>query len=383
MGIFSSTISKSPVLPLFAAHLGADPAGVGAVAAVSAFTGVLMSLPAGLLSDKLGRRSLLLISALVFASAPFLYLAIDGVWQLGMVRFYHGLATAVFMPVALALVGDLFPAARGEKMGWFSTATLLGRFLAPLAGGGLLAWFALDPAAGFRAVYLVCGLAGLAVLGMAVAMPRARVSATQALDWASARAGLRVILSDRRILATCATEAGVLFAYGTFEVFLPLYAASMGLGAWETGIFLASQVITLALTKPVLGRFSDQHGRPPQILAGCILGGAGIALFPWLASFWALLILSICFGLSLSIVTSASSALVADLSLDQGRGSAMGLLGTIMDIGHSSGPLLGGLAAAWLGLGWAFWLAAGVIGLIAIGFATLVPLSLGRTGAAS
>ena len=382
LGIFSSTISKSPVLPLLAAHLGADPAGVGAVAAVSAFTGVLMSLPAGLLSDRLGRRAMLLISALVFASAPFLYLAVSDVWQLGLVRFYHGLATAVFVPVALALVGDLFPDARGEKMGWFSTATLLGRFLAPLAGGGLLAWFALDPEAGFRAVYLVCGLAGVLVLGMAFALPKARASGTQALDWAQARAVLGAIVSDRKILATCAAEAGVLFAYGTFEVFLPLYAVSAGLGAWQVGVFLSSQVITLALTKPLLGRFSDRHGRPPQILAGCLLGGAGIALFPWLESFWALLAMSIFFGLGLSVVTSASSALVADLSRDQGRGSAMGLLGTIMDIGHSSGPLLGGLAAAWLGLEGAFWLAAGVIGLIALGFAALVPLSLGKQGAA-
>ena len=51
--IFSSTISKSPVLPLFASHLGADPAGVGFVASVSAFAGVAFSIPAGILSDRL------------------------------------------------------------------------------------------------------------------------------------------------------------------------------------------------------------------------------------------------------------------------------------------------------------------------------------------
>jgi MFS transporter, DHA1 family, multidrug resistance protein len=50
--IFSSTISKSPVLPLFAAHLGADPSEVGMVAAVSALSGVLFSIPAGLLADR-------------------------------------------------------------------------------------------------------------------------------------------------------------------------------------------------------------------------------------------------------------------------------------------------------------------------------------------
>ena len=43
--IFSSTISKSPVLPLFASHLGADPSGVGFIASVSAFTGIVASIP--------------------------------------------------------------------------------------------------------------------------------------------------------------------------------------------------------------------------------------------------------------------------------------------------------------------------------------------------
>ncbi|HSH13678.1 MAG TPA: hypothetical protein VLA15_08010, partial [Desulfurivibrionaceae bacterium] len=49
LAIFSSTLSKSPVLPLFAAHLGAGPSGVGMVAAVSAFTDLIASLPAGML----------------------------------------------------------------------------------------------------------------------------------------------------------------------------------------------------------------------------------------------------------------------------------------------------------------------------------------------
>lgn len=56
----------------------------------------------------------------------------------------------------------------------------------------------------------------------------------------------------------------------------------------------------------------------------------------------------------------------------------MGLLGTIMDVGHSTGPLLGGLTAAWLGLASPFWLAAIVIGIIAAVFAWAAPL--GKAG---
>jgi MFS family permease len=372
LGIFSSTISKSPVLPLFASHLGAGPAGVGAVAAVSALTGVLLSLPAGLLSDRLGRRRLLLAAGVVFASAPFAYLLVSDTWQLMLARLYHGLATAIFMPVAMALVADLHSAQRGEKIGWFSTATLLGRFLAPLAGGALLSGLGLEGGRGFMAVYLLCGLTGLGMLGLCLTLPAAAGTPAPAGAWADTWRAFRGVAAQRAIMITALVEAAVLFAYGVFEVFLPLQAVARGRQPWEVGLFLSSQVLTLAFSKPLLGRFSDRHGRPPQILAGCLISGATVAGLAWAEGFAALLGLSVAFGLGLSVVTSASAAYIADLSQAEGRGSAMGLLGSVMDLGHSSGPFLGGLAAAWLGGAWSFWLAAVALGLASLWFGLLV-----------
>lgn len=72
--VFSSTISKSPVLPLFASFLGANPSEVGMIAAVSAFTGVVASMPAGMLSDRFGRKKMLTFAAIIFSTAPLLYL---------------------------------------------------------------------------------------------------------------------------------------------------------------------------------------------------------------------------------------------------------------------------------------------------------------------
>ncbi|MBU2538054.1 MAG: MFS transporter, partial [Proteobacteria bacterium] len=163
LAIFSSTISKSPSLPLFVSHLGGGPAAVGLIASISAVTGILFSFPAGLLSDRIGRKRMLVFSAIIFATAPFLYPAVRELWQLALVRFYHGLATAIFVPVAMAMVSDLFQEGRGEKMGWFSSATLLGRFMAPVMGGAALGFYAQDQEAGFRLVYLVCGIAGVVV----------------------------------------------------------------------------------------------------------------------------------------------------------------------------------------------------------------------------
>jgi MFS transporter, DHA1 family, multidrug resistance protein len=352
--IFSSTISKSPVLPIFTAHLGAGPTGIGFIASISAFTGVVMSIPAGILADRLGKRRMLVLSGVVFSTAPFFYLFVTNIWQLALIRLYHGIATAIFIPVAMAMVSDLFHSERGEKIGWFSTSTLIGRFIAPIAGGSIIGALVSHPAVSFKVVYLVCGLAGIVMFFLTLKIPAQEERHNKTHTWEETLRIFKTIIANKGIIITSAVEAAILFAYGTFETFLPLHSIGIGLSAYEIGIFLSSQVITLALMKPVMGKFSDRHGRQPQILLGAVLGAFCIGGFSLFTSFIPLLVLSILFGFSLSVVTSATAAFIADLSRIEGRGSAMGVLGSIMDIGHTTGPFISGIIATYYGIAKSF-----------------------------
>jgi len=116
LAILSSTLSKTPVLPLFAQSLHASPAEIGWIVMASTLPGILISYPAGALSDHLGKRRLLLASLVVFASAPFLYLVISHAWQLMAVRFYHGFATAIFGTVASAALAERYTADRAARL---------------------------------------------------------------------------------------------------------------------------------------------------------------------------------------------------------------------------------------------------------------------------
>jgi MFS family permease len=366
--IFSSTISKSPVLPLFASHLGADPAEVGMVAAVSALSGVLFSIPAGLMADRFGRRRILILASVMFATIPFLYLMVEQIWQLAIVRFLHGFATPAFLPVGMAFVSDLYRAERGEKMGWFSTATLLGRFCAPVAGGAILSAVTLLGDMRFDAVYVLCGAMGLVALWMTLRMPVVEEHHLERRTWKGIREGFLEVISSRVIITTSMVEAAILFAYGTFETFVPLSAQKAGISTTAIGIMLSAQVLTLAVTKPVMGRFSDKHGRKAQIFYGGVMCALCMCAFGLSSSFEALFAASILLGLCLSIVTSATSALIADASRCEDRGAAMGVLGSIMDIGHTTGPLAAGIIAGYFGFGYAFIAAGGLVVVMALCF---------------
>ena len=341
LAIFSSTMAKSPVLPLFAGSLGIPDKTLGFVAAASTIVGIIVSFPAATLSDFIGRRRLLLIAAFVFATAPFGYLFVTNVWSLVMVRVYHGLATAILGPIAMAAVADTYKTGRGEKMAWYSSATMIGRFLAPLLGGALI--FGNN----YHWVYLVDGILGILALSAALFIKFPRKSAAEPVVKRNKRdigKEIVTIVTHRGILSTSLVEAVQYFAYGAIETYLPRYLTERtNFSTLAIGSLFTGQIVVVALTKPLMGRLSDRHGRIPIIVSGLILGGVCTATLSFTLNWFVLIALIGLFGLGLATVTASTSALVADISKSSSRGSALGLLSTIMDIGQSLGPILTGV----------------------------------------
>lgn len=133
--IFSTTIYKNPVLPLFTQALNSNDALIGLIAAVSPLAGFIFSFPVGVLSDYVGCKRLLTGSGAVFLVAPLLYLFIvHPLWMIPL-RFFHGMATAILGPVIAAAIVERFPLTKGEMLGQYSSATLIGRMLASAVGG--------------------------------------------------------------------------------------------------------------------------------------------------------------------------------------------------------------------------------------------------------
>ena len=343
LAIFSSTMAKSPALPLFIRSLNVPLSTVGYIAAASTIVGIVVSFPAGMLSDIIGRRKVMLTAAAVFATAPFLYLLVTAPWELVLVRVYHGLATAILGPVALAAIADTFESGRGERMGWYSSATMVGRFLAPLVGGLLI--FGED----FHWVYLADGVAGVLALLAAVRLPLASAPSgpwREAVRQQRGRYGqeVRSVLRHLGILATSGVEAAQYFAFGALETFLPIYwSEQLGYPDWKIGLLLSAQILAATLTKPVMGRLSDRYGRVRMIVSGLILGGIAAGTVVLSSDYFVILLLMALFGLGLATVTASTAALVADLSPSRGRGGALGILSSIMDIGQAGGPIVTGI----------------------------------------
>jgi MFS family permease len=364
--ILSSTMSKSPVLNPFAKSLGTPSDLLGIVAAASTIPGVLISLPAASLSDIVGRRKVLLFGAFVFASAPFLYLFVATWWQLALVRFYHGFATAIFVPVTETIVAERFPEKRGERISILNSVTGVGRMIAPTLGGAILALFAVGGVIGnegFRVLYLAVGVAGVTafILAFLLLTERGKASKQQTASLGKVTAkmfeGWRQVMQSRGALAVSFVQTIQYYMYGAVEFFIVGYLTDVAkLSAFYSGVFLSVQVATLIVARPPLGRLSDKKGRLRPIIVGSLVSGLMLLAIPFTAHFPLLLLLAVGNGLGFAAVISSTSPLMTELAPPGLVGSSMGFLCTMMDLGQTLGPIISSvILATALGYTGLFW----------------------------
>jgi len=371
----SYQMARSPVLPRFAESLGATPELIGIIVAASTVTGVLFKLPAGALSDLIGRRRVMLLGAVFFALPPFIYPFVIDAGALLALRFVHGFATAIFAPVASAYVAGLGEAKRGARLGWFSSANDLGATAGPLIGGLIL-----YATASFMASYLLVGVLGVLALGMALLLPETETTTTPAERSLAARTGefwdgLRNVITTPAVLTAAAVEATMYLGFGAFLGFLPLYARSAGLNDGAIAVVLALQLTVALLAKPFSGNMSDRLGRKPVIVFGLLASAAALPLIFRMTSFAGLVAVVPLLGLGVAAVTPATNALIADLVAARRLGTGMGVFGTIWDVGEAAGPILAGIFIGQIGYQPAFDVIAAIIAAVAVAFAVRIRIS--------
>ena len=360
---FSYALARTPVLPLFALYLGAGPEAIGFIVGISTVTGIFFKLPSGALSDLVGRKKTLLAGLVVFAVIPFTYLLASNYQLLILIRFLHGFATAIYGPVAMAVVMDAAGGRKGELLSWFSSVTIIGNLVGAPVGGFILYRLATSSPSlwDFQAVYLVSGVAGFLSLALALMVLRGKetVERSKGLKESLGRfaSGIKEVLSDRRVVVTSSMEGLQNLTVGALEAFLPIYAVTVaGLNEFQAGLLWGVQVLVTILSKPLMGRISDRYGRRPLINGGMVLCALSFGAIPLLQNYYLLLITATLFGLGEALVTSSSAALVADICEQRHFGTAMGTFGTIFDVGHASGPILAGLLLARMDYLPAFWI---------------------------
>ena len=325
--------------------MGATAPITGLVVAASTITGVFLKLPAGTMSDIIGRRPLLLTATVIFAVMPFSYLLAGSIAALIALRFVHGSATAIMGPVMSATISDLAPPSRRATwLSLYSTFQGIGQAAGPVLAGILIARGRFDLA------FVTAGVVAMAtpaLLGWS-SIGAGHEPAPRSGSGHFAR-GILAVLAERRILVVSVAHAFYFVINGTLNAFLPLFAADrIGLGAVQIGWLFGLQTITTLAIRPLIGAASDRLGRRGAITAGlaaCAVSVVGISFASTATELYAAVLI---YALSVALTTAATSAYITDVAPKSRFGAAHGVFGTIYDVGDAGGPLLGGLLVqAW------------------------------------
>ena len=330
-----------PVMPFYVESFGASGRELGLLMATFAATQLLFSPLWGDLSDRIGRRPVLMLGLLGNAVAQLFFGLSTRLWMLFAARALSGILSSATQPTALAYISDsTSDEERGRGMGLMGAAMGIGMVLGPGLGGWLASYNLSLPffvAAGLSAFVLI-----LAALILPESLPEAR---------RSGRTGRLQGLSPRLMAESLRGPLGYLyflsfllsFALTNFEGVFGLYALERyGYGPDQVGLVLtavgvASAVMQGLLTGPATKRWGEE-----RVIQGSLLASAvGFALMLAASDLATVLATTILFVMGNAMLRPGVASLISKRAGER-QGAAMGMSNSFMSLGRIVGPVWAG-----------------------------------------
>jgi MFS family permease len=322
----------------------------------------LTNLFAGWLSDKLGRKRILLVGWLAGVPVPFLIIfAPSWSWVVFaniLLGINQGLCWSTTVIMKIDLVG---PKQRGLAMGLNESAGYIAVSLAALMTGYLAAAYGLRPVPFYPGIIFV--LLGLlfSVFLVRETHAYAQYEARQNSPTLNQHEGQSSTLSFVQILLLTSWKDRALFAVsqagmvnnlndGMIWGLLPIFLAGVGLPLEHIGLIAAAYPAVWGLAQLGTGVLSDALGRKWMIAAGMWVQAVGMGLFVIAHGFWPWLWGAILLGLGTALVYPTLLAAVSDVAHPQWRASVVGVYRLWRDGGYAVGALTAGLLADALGI---------------------------------
>jgi DHA1 family multidrug resistance protein-like MFS transporter len=326
-----------PLLPVYAKDLGASGLYIGFIFGSFSISRTFFLPYFGRLSDKKGRKRLIVSGLLAYALVSVLFIFARNVETLVGIRFFQGIASAMMMPVIQAYVGDItLPGHEGFTMGFFNMSIFCGLSIGPIIGGSI------KDTLGLNASFLCMGLLSLIGFFLSLAfLPASReekVVRQQRLPmpW-------KLLIVDRDVIGLFCFRVSYTACIGILWGFLPVLADTVfSLSSSSIGILVMLGVFISGIIHMPMGYVADRMSRGAMIVAGGVLVAGAMVLFSQAQSVRHLVIASLFFGLGGGISMPAHMA----ISVFKGNeAEAMGSLMGLMTMAHSLGMLAGSMLA--------------------------------------
>ena len=342
-GILANTM-VAPSLPEIADHFKVSAAIVALVVTSASLPGVVVAPVIGLLSDRLGRRTVLVPCLLGFGFGGMLGMLAPTFWMLLAARLVQGVGAAGLINLAVVILGDRFEGpARAQAIGRNAAVLTAGLAVFPLIGG------ALTDLGGWRLAFAPYLLAFAVAVAVVVVFPSDRpeepVSTREHLQAA------RPYLHDRRVQAmTLAGFVGFTLVFGLGLTALPLHLDSVfHLSSTVRGLILGLPAVVAIGVSLRMGTLAARFGTWDLVLVGfgaLAVAFAGVAVAP-IVGF--VLLAALAWGLGETLVIVPLQTYATSIAPAEQRGMVVAMWVMAVRAGQAIGPILAGVAITGLG----------------------------------
>jgi DHA1 family multidrug resistance protein-like MFS transporter len=342
--IFLGMSIISPILPIYAQSFNVNYTLVSLAISMYAVGRFLADVPVGLLTDKVGRRLLMIGGTLILTVCSILNATAPTFSLFLLYRFLEGVGSAMWMTSRTTLLADILkPEERGRVMSYFQAFMLLGSSAGPTVGGYVATIYGLR--APFYA-YAIVGALSLALTFFLIKEPEGIVKKHSVGSGFSLPFVKKLLTNASFSMACLATFTIFFMRTGIRSTIIPLYASSvLYLDADAIGIVISCATITnLIVTIPV-GHAIDYYGRKPMIIISLIATAIASSSFPFTTNFIAICAAAVLLGIGTGGAGTAPLALATDATSDLPHGVSMGLYRLFGDLGFIIGPILLGFIA--------------------------------------
>jgi DHA1 family multidrug resistance protein-like MFS transporter len=336
-----------PIFPFYIESLGAGGTELGLLGASYAVMRLVFGPIWGTLSDRVGRKPILMIGILGYGITMFWFGLADRLWMLFLARSLSGILSSATSPTTMAYIGDSTPEdERGRGMGILGAAVGLGTILGP-GLGGILGGESLS-----LPFFIAGGMSFLALGLVALLLPESlppearRVKGESQPIWTEIqnwKTMVRGTLGVLFVMGFLVSYAMTVF-YGIFG----LYALQKyGYGPDEVGvIFMVVGLVSAVAQGGLTGPLTRRWGEEPLIKAALLATAIGFGWMSLARSYPAILGGIGFFTLATALLSPAVSALTSK-QVVEGQGRVMGISNAIMSLGRAAGPLWAGVSLDW------------------------------------
>lgn len=351
-----------PVMPVFATRLGAGGLALGMIIAAFSITRGLLQPVIGNLSDRLGRKNFLMAGLFVYGLVGLLIPRATEVVHLITIRAFHGVGSAMIVPIAMAYMSFLAPAGKeGRYMSYLNMAIFSGIGCGPIIGGLLSDHWGLA-----SVFYCMAVLSFLAFFLVVLLMPRRLATGGQAAS--PLVSSLLAMLASSRTLGILLARYTTMIIMVPSMAFLPLLMAewqeSSGV---QVGLVIASRTLVNALFQIPFGKIADSCNKLVILLVSCLLLALVVLSLPSISSFPQMVM---AYGVMGTAEAAIWAVLGAYASLEAkryyGHGTMMGVFSFAMSAGVFTGALLAGLSMDSWGIGRAYLVTGAAVAVLSL-----------------